>query len=191
MDTGTSRLRKREPASSRSPGTPGEILSHGQQIATVWCWASSYSGHIAISIESTSAWCGACIVALEGLALFFALRTSRAGRFWVLLAGIFVVGGTAFTIFGAVVPGATSHSETLEDWRRPAARHPCGHLAPKSSRTLKSQRKPFSEPSACTSSLGFPSRHSMVPWLCSVIIPSLLAYRTRRGMTTSSSAIPR
>lgn len=70
--------------------------------------------YIMISLESASAWLGVCVVALQGLVLYFALRTSRARRVWVLLAGFFLVFGTAISIVDAVFPAATYHSDVLQ-----------------------------------------------------------------------------
>lgn len=70
--------------------------------------------YIVFSLESTNAWLGVCVVALQGLLLFFALRTSRARRVWVLLAGCFLVIGTAVAIIDALVLGTTDDSEVLQ-----------------------------------------------------------------------------
>jgi hypothetical protein len=70
--------------------------------------------YIVISINSTNKWWIVCSVMLQGLALVFALLTSRARRLWVLLAGIFVVVATAATIVQALIPGPQLYSEQIQ-----------------------------------------------------------------------------
>jgi hypothetical protein len=70
--------------------------------------------YIVISINSSNAWLDVCIVALQGLTLFFALRTSHARHIWVLLAGICAASGIAIAILDTLIPGTREINNTLE-----------------------------------------------------------------------------
>jgi hypothetical protein len=69
--------------------------------------------YIVISINRPSAWWEVAIVALQGLMLFFALRTSRAQRMWVLLSGVYTLIVTAAAILNAALPGGRPYGQML------------------------------------------------------------------------------
>lgn len=59
--------------------------------------------YVAVSAFSETTWGDVGIVLLQGLTLFFALRTSRARRRWVLLAGVYLVVGTIGALASALL----------------------------------------------------------------------------------------
>ena len=67
--------------------------------------------YIALAAVNDNEWGRVVIVALLGATLLFALRTSRARRIWQLLAAIYLVTSTLFTLVSVAAPGAKDFSQ--------------------------------------------------------------------------------
>lgn len=69
--------------------------------------------YVAVSVARGGTWGDVGIFVLQGLTLFFALRTSRAPPLWVLIAGVFLVAGTVVTIADALLTVSNTVNETI------------------------------------------------------------------------------
>jgi len=69
--------------------------------------------YVTVSTTSGAGWANVAIFILQGLTLLFALHTSRARRFWVLLAAIYLVAGTALASLTMLVPGGQHVSDGI------------------------------------------------------------------------------
>lgn len=67
--------------------------------------------YIALSAVNGDAWGRVIIVALLGVTLLFALRTSRARRIWQILAIIYLLSSTLFTLVSVAAPDAKDFSQ--------------------------------------------------------------------------------
>lgn len=69
--------------------------------------------YVAVSLARGSTWGNVGIVVLQGLTLFFTLRTSRAPSLWVLLAGVFLVAGTVVAVADVLLSVSNAVNETI------------------------------------------------------------------------------
>ncbi|HEX5547043.1 MAG TPA: potassium channel family protein [Ktedonobacterales bacterium] len=67
--------------------------------------------YIAVSAITGNAWGRVVIIVLLGATLLFALRTSHAHRIWRLLAALYLLVSTIFTVVSILAPSATDFSQ--------------------------------------------------------------------------------
>lgn len=68
--------------------------------------------YLAVSTLTNRRWGSVIIVVLLGVTLWFALRTSEAGRIWSTLAVIFLIASSVLTLVSAVVPATAGVGQT-------------------------------------------------------------------------------
>jgi hypothetical protein len=69
--------------------------------------------YVAVSFDMRGPWWTVGIFVLQGLTLYFALRTSRARHFWVVLAASYLVAGTILAAVSVLLREPQSYTDAL------------------------------------------------------------------------------